>query len=258
MTSIQKITLIGSGNVATQLAGAFMDKGIQIIQVYSLHLNNARILASKIGCEASNDLAKLNQDADLYIIAVKDDAISSLNEGNFRMRGKTVVHTSGSAGLDAINHISDKTGVFYPLQTFSKNRAVDWKKIPVCIEASDPETGDLLHEFAERVTNSVFYIDSNTRRRLHLAAVFANNFTNYLLSQANEIIGDKLPFSILEPLVKETLEKALDIGPEAAQTGPAMRGDIHTMEAHLKLLENKPEAKELYHIISELIGKKYK
>jgi len=256
MTSIQKVVLIGSGNVATQLAIIFLDKGIDIIQVYSLHLNNANELAEKIGCEAIDDLSELDQDADLYIIAIKDDAIYALNDHGFHLPGKLVVHTSGSAPLEAIHKISEITGVFYPLQTFSKHRVVHWEKIPVCIEASDPETGELLHEFAERITGSVFHIDSPTRRRLHLAAVFANNFTNYLLGVANEIVGEKLPFTILEPLIQETLDKAVDMGPDAAQTGPAIRCDHKTIEAHLKLLETNPAAKELYEIISGMIGNK--
>src|ERR1017187_6486081 len=177
MQSIKKIVLIGSGNVATQMANAFMDNGVEILQVYSPNLNHAKNLASVIKCEPIDKLENINSGADLYIIAVKDDAIAGLNE-KISLAGRIVVHTSGSASLKEISSISDKTGVFYPLQTFTKNRAVNWTKVPLCLEASDPETGELLLEFAERISSSVFEIDSRSRRQLHLAAVFANNFTN--------------------------------------------------------------------------------
>jgi predicted short-subunit dehydrogenase-like oxidoreductase (DUF2520 family) len=256
MQSIKKVVLIGSGNVATQLANVFVEKGIEILQVYSPNLNHAKNLASVLRCEPIDDLDHIDQEADLYLIAVKDDAITAIND-KLRLHGKIAVHTSGSAGLSEISSISNKTGVFYPLQTFTKNRAINWQKIPICLEASDPDTGELLHEFAERISNTVFDIDSHSRRQLHLAAVFANNFTNYLLGQAKDIISNKLPFTILEPLIQETIDKAFDMGPDAAQTGPALRGDTHTIEAHLKLLENDPETMNLYRILTDFIARKH-
>jgi predicted short-subunit dehydrogenase-like oxidoreductase (DUF2520 family) len=256
LENIKNIVLIGSGNVATQLASVFVAKGVNILQVYSYHAAHAETLANIIGCRPTADLGKLNKDADLYIIAVKDDAISTLNDRLLRLHNKLVVHTSGSVPLGAIDRISERTGVFYPLQTFTKNRAVNWQSIPLCIEANDKEVQSSLHQFAGRITDSVFDIDSHTRRKLHLAAVFANNFTNYLLGLSKEIIGADLPFDILKPLVQETLDKAFEIVPEEAQTGPALRGDVKTMEAHLELLSHNTEAQALYNLISDFIGKK--
>jgi predicted short-subunit dehydrogenase-like oxidoreductase (DUF2520 family) len=256
MNEIKSVVLIGSGNVATHLGKICLEKGIKIVQVYSLNADHAQLLAQKTGSTATDNLQHINQAADLYIIAVKDDAIQELNAG-LKLGNKIVVHTSGTAGLNAIQDISSRTGVFYPLQTFTKTRSLAWENIPVCIESSEQETLTILKDFAAKLTSQVFEIDSATRSRVHLAAVFANNFTNYLLDRANNIIGEELPFNILKPLVQETIEKAFDIGPEKAQTGPAVRDDMKTIDAQIRKLENHPEALELYLIFTALIHKKY-
>jgi len=253
---MEKIVLIGSGNVATQLASIFIEKGLQITQVYSHSLARAEALAKAINCEGISDLNKLRKDADLYIIAVKDDAIAEV-AANLRLPGKTVVHTSGSIALDTIKSISDQTGVFYPLQSFTKGRKLNWQHIPVILESIDSETLIALKKLAQRITDSVFEIDSEHRKKLHLAAVFANNFINYLLGDAKEILGEDIPFSILQPLVKETVSKAFDMGIEASQTGPAKRGDLKTIETHLELLKAHPGAEMIYKTITDAIVKKY-
>lgn len=256
MQSIEKIVLIGSGNVATQLAGVFPEKGMQIVQVYSPNLDHAETLAIRSGCAATNLLSNIRQDADLYVIAVKDDAISEINK-KLRLPGKMVVHTSGSVGLSAIRNISEKSGVFYPLQTFTRVRKVNWHDIPVILESSDPGTRILLKDLAGKITGSVFEIDSENRKKLHLAAVFANNFINHLLGEAGEILGKQIPFNILQPLVNETVSKAFDLGTEKAQTGPAKRGDMKTIEGHMKWLQSNPEAEKIYRLLTESILSKY-
>jgi len=253
---IRSAILLGSGNVATHLGEVLLQKGIKILQVYSLHENHAQELAEKTGSEAISDITKINTSADIYIICVKDDAISEIDLV-LRLPGKLVVHTSGSADLQTITHISEKTGVLYPLQTFTKNRNVHWPSIPICIEGSDGQTTQDLLEFAGLISPHVHEIETATRRKLHLAAVFANNFTNYLLSNAKEIVGDKIPFSLLKPLVLETVEKAFETDPAQVQTGPAARGDHKTIETHLALLQDNPAAKELYDVITKLLLQKY-
>jgi len=257
MQSVEKIILIGSGNLATQLVKLFIKKGFQILQVYSPHIEHAQTLAALAGCDATDDLEKIREDADLYIIAVKDDAIPEINS-SLRLPGKVVVHTSGAGGLDEINQVSNNTGVFYPLQTFSKNRDMDWQKIPLIIEGSNTGTALMLKQFAENISGSVFEMDSEERKRMHVAAVFANNFVNHLLGEAKEILDEKIPLSILEPLVRETIEKAFSQGIEASQTGPAKRHDVKTIEVHLKLLESLPDAQNIYRAITDSIIAKYK
>jgi predicted short-subunit dehydrogenase-like oxidoreductase (DUF2520 family) len=253
MGEIANIILIGSGNVATHIARVCKEKNINVLQVYSPHIENARALGEHFNIEALNDINNLNKSADLYIIAVKDDAIAELNQ-TLRIPDKIVVHTSGTSDIEALKDISGKTGVFYPLQTFTKNRPVVWQDIPLCIEGSDTETKELLVSFAKKFSGSVLEIDSQRRRKLHLSAVFANNFINFLLRESKDVLGSDLPFSILYPLVMETVKKAFEIGPENAQTGPALRGDQKTIEAHLKLLNDNPSAKELYTLFNSLIS----
>jgi predicted short-subunit dehydrogenase-like oxidoreductase (DUF2520 family) len=257
MSGIQNVVLIGSGNVATHLAEICIAKDFNIQQVFSKNIEHAKTLATRYHTAAINDPQELILSADLYIIAVKDDAIAELN-GTLRIPDKIVVHTSGTASIEAIKDISGRTGVFYPLQTFTKYRSLHWQTIPICIEGSDYETINALGGFALEISDAVFSIDSASRRRLHLAAVFVNNFGNYLLGQAKEIVGEDLPFSILHPLAIETIEKAFDMAPDQAQTGPAIRGDQKTIDVQLKSLEANPAATELYNLFNKLIREKYK
>jgi len=257
MQSIEKVVLIGSGNVATQLAHLLIQKGLDILQVYSLHIDPAKQLAAFAESEAIDSIDGIRKDADLYIIAVKDDTINEIN-ARLRLPGKLVVHTSGAVNLESISQVSDNTGVFYPLQTFGKTRNVDWQVTPIIIEASNPDTLQLLKQFAEGISGSVVEMDSTSRKRLHLAAVFANNFVNHLLGEAKEILGEGIPLSILEPLVRETIDKAFSQGIEASQTGPAIRHDVKTIEAHMALLEKLPDAQKIYRVITDSIIRKYR
>ncbi|MGB3619399.1 MAG: DUF2520 domain-containing protein, partial [Catalinimonas sp.] len=166
------------------------------------------------------------------------------------------VHTSGALPLAALGGVAERTGVLYPLQTFSDDRAVDWSEVPLLIEGSEATTTELLTALAARLSEHVHPVRSEQRRQLHLAAVFACNFTNHLLLIADEVMrGVDLDPTLLHPLVRETFEKALTIGPEAAQTGPARRNDVGTMRWHEASLAARPELLELYRTLSERIQK---
>ena len=257
MQGIEKVVLIGSGNVATQLAQAFYAKGLKIEQVYSRNLNHAKELATIVDSDSTDSLKAIYPDADLYIIAVKDDAIGEINAG-LRLPGRMVVHTSGSANVDALGSVSLIGGALYPLQTFTKVHVVNWGNVPVIINGMDEESTALLREFAIKISSHVYEFNEEERKRIHVAAVFANNFVNYILGEAKTILGENIPFSILEPLVRETVGKAFSHGTENSQTGPAKRGDMKTIEAHIKLLENLPNVQYIYQVITDAIIEKYK
>ena len=257
MQKIEKVVLIGSGNVATQLAHLFIDNGLKITQVYSFHLDHAKQIEAFTGSDTTDSLDNITEEADLYVIAVKDDAVLEINS-KLKLPGKMVVHTSGAVSIDAIEMISENTGVFYLLQTFSKTRKVNWESIPIIIEASNQDTLNSIKKLAEGISTTVFEMDSTQRKKVHLAAVFANNFVNHLIGKAKEILGDEIPLTILEPLVRETIDKAFSQGIDASQTGPAKRQDLKTIEAHLSMLEDMPDAQNIYKVITDSILKKYK
>ena len=234
-----RITLIGSGNVATHLAAAFKNAGHRIIQVYSRDIQHAALLAYHVKAEPVSELHLLNAETDLFVIAVKDDAIVSLAKQLVLLQ-KLVVHTSGAVSLEALTALTPNAGVFYPLQTFSKTKEVDFLTVPLCIEGADDEITSILKSLAQTVSNYVHLVDSAKRITLHLAAVFACNFTNYLYDVARQLLQDDgMDFSILRPLILETAQKVQADLPLAVQTGPAVREDTGTMDAHLQMLADR-------------------
>jgi predicted short-subunit dehydrogenase-like oxidoreductase (DUF2520 family) len=250
-----KITIIGSGNVAQHLIDAFAkSNAIEIIQVFSRSLKEVSPLldSSKI----TNEWNALTE-ADLYIIAVSDDAIASVSS-QLPFENRLVVHTSGSAPLTSLDD-KNRKGVFYPLQTFTKGKAIDFKTIPFCLETQLESDFEILEKVAESISDSVYKIDSHQRKALHVAAVFVNNFTNYLYQLGNDICQENhVPFEILKPLILETAEKLLTLSPKEAQTGPAKRNDISTIEAHESFLSNENQF-TIYKILTQSIqnhGKK--
>jgi predicted short-subunit dehydrogenase-like oxidoreductase (DUF2520 family) len=250
-----KITIIGSGNVAQHLIDAFAKSGaVEIIQVFS---RTQKLISPLLdSTKITNDWNAL-EEADLYIIAVSDDAIASVSS-QFPFENRLVVHTSGSAPLTSLDD-KNRKGVFYPLQTFTKGKSVDFKVIPFCLETQLENDYALLEKVARSISNSVFAIDSHQRKALHVAAVFVNNFTNYLYQLGNEICQENhVPFDILKPLILETAEKLLTLSPEDAQTGPAKRNDISTISAHESFLSNENQS-TIYKILTQSIqnhGKK--
>nr|WP_315175854.1 Rossmann-like and DUF2520 domain-containing protein [uncultured Flavobacterium sp.] len=250
-----KVTLIGSGNVAQHLISTFLiATDIEIVQVYSR--NPTTIIPELDSKKIVSNFTDLKE-ADVYIIAVSDDAIASVS-AQLPFENRLVVHTSGAAPLDSLND-KNRKGVFYPLQTFTKGKQVNFKKIPMCIEALEPQDYTILEKVATAISDNVHAINSHQRKALHVAAVFVNNFTNYLYQLGNEIcIENHVPFDILKPLILETAEKLLTLSPKEAQTGPAKRNDVTTIEAHESFLSNENQS-TIYKILTQSIqnhGKK--
>lgn len=251
-----RIVLIGSGNVATHLGRALYHSEYKVEQVYSRSLTNAQVLAAELECDATDDL-KTILPADLYLISVKDDALPEVLQHLGSQKG-VVVHTSGTLPLVAIQTASEHTAVLYPLQTFSKHKELDFLQIPLCIEASDEATFTLIAELANAISDQVVALDSEKRKALHVAAVFACNFSNHLYAIAESILKDKgMDFDLLLPLITETAHKVRSQSPVQAQTGPARRNDQHIIQEHLQFLQSQPELQGLYKVLSEQIGKKY-
>ena len=250
-----KIVIIGSGNVAQHLVQAFENNAaVEIIQIYSRKENSK--IAGIDTYRMVYDLAFLKE-ADLYIIAVSDDAIIDLAE-QLPFINRLVVHTSGTAPLTAIDN-KNRKGVFYPLQTFTKNKAVDFKSIPICLEAENSTDYRVLEAVAKSISNAVYPINSDQRKALHVAAVFVNNFTNHLFQIGEEVCREhQVSFEVLKPLINETVAKLNDLTPIDAQTGPAKRNDQSTIEAHLDYLTDDNQ-KNIYKILTQSIldnGKK--
>lgn len=251
---IENVVIIGAGNLATQLALALFEKGIQVKQVYSRKIESASELAGKVNAGFTNDLLQLLPEADLYIIAVKDSAIQEVLENLQLKDDQLIVHTAGSVPMSVLEGFSTNYGVFYPLQTFSKTRKIDFSDIPICIEASHASTFLKLEKLGERLSNSVNQINSDERKTLHLAAVFVNNFVNHLYAVGADILHDKkLDFDLLKPLIRETAEKTDALHPIDAQTGPAKRNDQSTINAQLKMLHDRPEYQKIYSFVTESI-----
>ena len=257
LDNISKIILSGAGNVATQLGMALQKAGYQIEQVYSRTIDSAKDLANKLHTNFTTDSVQIQPNADLYIITVSDDAVPGLlSESNFP--NGLIVHTSGSLDLDILAPVSENIGVFYPLQTFSKNRESDFSTIPICIEAGNPRNLNLIKKVALKLTERVYEISSHQRKVLHLAAVFACNFPNFMYTVAEDIsLQGKVDFNLLKPLILETATKVLEHSPADVQTGPAKRNDQVIMNKHLDLLSEFPQYRSLYESISREINKKH-
>lgn len=249
------ITIIGSGNVATHMAAAFKNAGHRIVQVYSPNLQNASLLAYHVGAEAIDNLDHINPDTGIFVISVKDDAITAVAKA-LSVHKKLIVHTSGSTDLNSLLAITPNAGVFYPLQTFSKVREVDFRSVPLCIEGADDEILAHLKQVAFTISNNVYTVNSAQRKILHLAAVFACNFPNYLYGVAQQLLAQhQMEFSMLRPLIQETAQKVEEQLPANVQTGPAVRNDQGTMNIHLQMLSDMPGLQELYTLLSQGIIK---
>jgi len=250
-----RITIIGSGNVATHLAAALKNAGHQIVQVYSRNTARAALLAYHVKAEPIDTFERINPETDLFIIAVKDDAISDVATRLAPLQ-KLTVHTSGATDLAVLSAIVTQAGVIYPLQTFSKSREMDFSTVPLCIEGVNEEITGLLQQLSHTISNNVYRIDSAHRKILHLAGVFACNFPNFLYEAARRLLAaNQLEFDLLRPLILETALKVQDNLPAAVQTGPAVRNDQQTMAAHLLLLDDEPDLKHLYEVLSQEIIK---
>ncbi len=243
-----KVTVIGSGNVALHLVNAFAESNTtEIVQLYSRKKQYLKNLPESVCINSLDELAE----ADIYIIAVSDDAIAEV-AGNIPFNNRFVVHTSGSVALNALPE-KNRRGVFYPLQTFSKNKEVGFKTVPLCLETEFASDHPILNSVAKAISDKVFTINSEQRKALHVSAVFVNNFTNHLYSVGNEICREhNVPFDILKPLISETAEKIQSLSPQEAQTGPAKRNDKKTIHSHLDFLSDENH-KKIYELLTQSI-----
>ena len=245
------VVLLGAGNVATHLYKAFIkSKDVSVSQWYNRNLEPIQTYKNEV--EVIDDINKLKK-ADVYIIAVSDDAISNLSS-QLPFENRLVIHTSGSVGIYELDKKNER-GVFYPLQTFSKNAEVDFKQVPICIEVIKKNNLKTLKSLSEALGSESHKVNTEQRKALHLAAVFVNNFTNQLYRIAHEITESKgVEFNILKPLILETAKKVQDLSPYMAQTGPAKRNDKKTIRKHLKLLGNQHH-KDIYELLTTSIQK---
>jgi predicted short-subunit dehydrogenase-like oxidoreductase (DUF2520 family) len=252
----RNISFIGSGNLSWHLAPALDNAGHAVKEVYSRNKKHAKELVNRLyQAEIKDDLDFSDSNSQIFIIAVSDDAIAEVSQELVLPDGAIVVHTSGAKSLDVLGYTaSEAIGVFYPLQTFSKSKKVNFEQIPICIESDDKDTEKILKSIAMDISKQVYLINSQDRKALHVAAVFASNFTNHCLSIAEKILADKdIDFNILKPLILETINKGLEIGPSKAQTGPAKRHDFETLDEHMAYLEGNESLTEIYRIFSQNI-----
>lgn len=254
------IVLIGAGNVAHHIAASFAGNAeAKPVQVFNHRLTKtAKALAGSLNVPLVSTYNKLEKNADMYILCVRDSALPEVASqlAALKLQG-TVVHTSGSVGMHVLNQASHKTGVYYPLQTFSRNSPVDWKRTPLLVEANSASTLKQISQLARSVSGMVKAADSETRLKLHLAAVFACNFTNALYAAAFEYVGKNLSFKdaeLLWPIMSSSFNKVIyNSQPKQAQTGPAMRNDTVVMDKHLELLQSDQRLKDIYKLLSDLI-----
>lgn len=248
---MDRVVLIGAGRLAFHLGQTLQAVGFDLIGLYNRTADNGKELAEALDAELYLSYDEIPRDADWYLIAVSDTAIPEVSE---QLRGVNglVTHTSGAVDLDALV-LHERRGVFYPLQTFTKQQQVTFDHIPMLIESNSAEDEELLLGAAARISHRVERIDSYQRQYLHLAAVFACNFSNHMYSIAEKLMKQRgIKFDLLHPLIAETTQKALEQGPNSAQTGPAVRRDQRTLDKHLTLIDH-PLWKDLYTLISQSI-----
>ena len=264
-----EVSFIGAGNLAWHLAPAFENAGHHINEVYSRQLSHARQLVSNLyDARTHSDLNFADSPSRLFVLAVPDDAIEAVCSRLVLPENALIVHTSGNLALPSLEQwmsvysdVSVRTGVFYALQTFTREQPfMPFDDIPVCIESADKDTEDELVALGQDLSEVVYLISSPERQMLHLAAVVAGNFTNHLLALAHDLTtANGMEFDLLQPLIRETLRKGLDAdNPADVQTGPARRGDLTTINAHLTRLAGQPLLAELYEVMTASIRQKYK
>lgn len=265
-----KIVFLGSGNVATHLSQALnRSMSDEVVQVYSPTAENAKSLADILSCGYCTDINEVDVNADIYVCSVKDSAQQHVwqalrahfVQSGISLADKIVVHTAGALamdGEDGLSGVFPNCGVVYPVQSFSKQRAVDLSHTPFLIEAAIPSTLEKLRKLVATVSDRCYDATTRQRNALHPAAVFASNFANHMYAIAHRLMEKNgLPFEILIPLIQETAHKVMEVSPVAAQTGPAVRGDEEVMsKQEKKLMEDGSEVElEIYRIVSRNIQK---
>ena len=247
------IVIIGTGNTATVLGRKLKTAGHNIVQVYGRDTKAASQLAYELDTESTNYWNVVNRDADIYILAVSDIAIEEVKK-ELRLTDKTVVHTAASVSKNILKNVSRHFGVFYPLQSLKKELGYS-PEIPIIIDANDDQTMKELEKLAQSISTQVVEADDNERMKLHLAAVFCNNFVNHLYALTESYCKkENLDFNLLLPLIKETAARLDDLPASASQTGPAIRNDLQTINKHRELLASYPELKKIYELFTESIS----
>lgn len=253
-----KVCFIGAGNLATQLSKSFQANGIEISQIYSKSIRSAHKLASKLGVSHTNSMSEIDNSADIYFVALKDSVIGNVLS-QYDFKDKLLVHCAGSISIDVLEKHSANIGVFYPLQTFSKARDIEFSNIPLFVEGNTESNQDLLINLARLISNQVSILNSEKRKYLHISAVFACNFVNHFYNLSAQILNSKeIDFEVLRPLILETAQKVQKLDPETAQTGPAVRFDQNVISSHLTELAGLNNYAELYKSISKSIFEHHK
>ena len=250
------ISFIGSGNLAWHLAPELENAGHKVLDVFSRDKKNANELTSRLyDANPTNSLDFSDSQSELFIIAVADDAIEDIAKELVLPDYAVVVHTSGSKPLSILGYLpTEDIGVFYPLQTFSKGKKVHFAEIPILIEAETKRASDILFTLGKGISKNVYSVNSLDRKALHVSAVFACNFSNHMFTIAQSLLKEKgLDFEILKPLITETINKSLALGPDKSQTGPAKRHDLELLEQHMQYLEEHHAYSEIYQLISQHI-----
>ena len=247
-----QIVLIGSGNVAFHLAKAFTEAQIPISQIFGRNTTELQKISEQFSIPFSTETLA---DADLYIISVSDSSIAEVSS-LIKNENALVAHTSGSVSREALNGNYRKS-VFYPLQTFSKSKNLDYSKIPFFIDAENENDEEILKNLASKISKNVMLANDEKRKYIHLTAVFACNFVNHLFARAKEISDSQdIPFEYFLPLIDETTQKIHELEPKLAQTGPAVRGDNRILELHEQLITDE-EQQKIYKTLNESIKKMY-
>ncbi|MCX7743881.1 MAG: F420-dependent NADP oxidoreductase [Flavobacteriales bacterium] len=254
---MKPITIIGTGNVAWQLGKAIYQAGIPITQIFGRDATQAETLAIQLGTTSASTWQQLIPHQGIFILCVKDDAIAEV-AASLLHQPYLLVHTSGAVSMSILESKAQHIGVFYPLQSLHRNRVVNWKEIPVCLEASSPEAINELSRLASHISDHVTILSSDERRWLHLAAVFVSNFTNFLYIQAETLCEEHgLSFDLLQPLILETAQRLKINSPHHWQTGPARRNDSQVINLHLQMLKDNPSLQHFYREFSESIVRYY-
>ena len=270
-----KIVLIGAGNLATHLGKALRAAGHDMLQVFSRTMQSAETLASLLDAEPLTDIAQVRDDADVYIFSVKDSAlvqlvaqlcrheadglvedgaVNALRKAKKGEHERVFLHTAGSMPMSVFKGMAQHYGVLYPMQTFSKQREVDFSIIPCFVEANDEFAQKQIEGMAREISGRVYELSSEDRKYLHLSAVFACNFANHCYAISQELLEEHgIPFDVMLPLINETAAKVHEMKPKDAQTGPAVRYDENVIDKQSKLLENHPHFKKVYDSMSKSI-----
>ena len=252
MSVSPKIVLIGAGSVAGHLGIALKKSKCTIIQVYSRTETSAKKLSFKLKASFTTEIKQLVTDADIYILAIKDDALIELVK-QINFQAKLIVHTSGTMSTSVLNKFKNY-GVLYPLQTFSEGQRINFSQVPFFIEANSKSNLKKIKDFASLLSTEIYTVDSKKRKAIHVSAVFACNFSNHMYAIAESILADeKIPFNVLQALIKETARKATKGSPAKLQTGPAMRNDVEVIQSHLAYLKKTEGFKKIYTLVSKSI-----